>query len=155
MSSEAQKIIYSIGMSSNPNSYLGRGAIFHDFDGDKLFSIYKKIKDEIGISQANSFALMIGNSKNLAGTNFLNDLYNLEHNNWKYHFIEKNNADLSKNNPGRLVISFNNNSSSTSEDADDDTIFIKKSFFLKIGFPKNKGQRQRVCQEFDEDDFDR
>ena len=155
MSSVAQQIVYSIGMSNNPDSYLGRGAIFHDFDGDKIFSIYKKIKEEVGISEANSFALMVGDSKNLSATNFLNDFYNLENNNWIYKHPEKNDADLSINNPGQLVISFNNNKPNNSDDTDDDTKYIKRTFFLKIGFPKNKGQRQRVCQEYDEDDFDR
>jgi len=77
-----KQIIESLGMSARPAFYSGRPA--GDFTAPKLVMIYKIIKKEKGKESAQAFQTMIKKIPNLSGTAFIESLYNLERNSWKY-----------------------------------------------------------------------
>lgn len=79
-----QEIVREAGMSARPGYYSGRGATTSDLNGEILYRIYSKIKQIYGKNGANAFVDMIKAIKKLSATAFLNSLYMLEGNNWKF-----------------------------------------------------------------------
>lgn len=77
-------IIRNNQMSTRPEYYSGRGAITCDLNGKMLEGIYQGIKKEYGVNAAKNFVKMINNIKVLSATTFLQELYNLFYNKWKY-----------------------------------------------------------------------
>lgn len=131
----AREIVYSAGMSDEPEYYSGRGATTSDLDGDILYNIYIQIKEKLGTNQANEFVTMVENLKELSATNFLNALYFLERNNWKYKQFRESKIDLGCDRPGREAIAFATIAEAlfqTRYSRPDQTEYIKREFFRKI-----------------------
>lgn len=127
----AKEIICSVGMCERPEYYLGRGARTSDLDGNKLYSIYQKITQEIGEKQAKTFVNMIKEMKMLSATNFLNAFYELEQNNWELNISERN----TKNYDVTEAIAFATLSNVISDrNQRDDTDWIKSVFLRKIRY---------------------
>ena len=129
----AKKIINSIGRCERPEYYSGRGATTTDLDGDKLFAIYTKIREEIGKKEAEAFVTMIENLEYLSMTNFLNALYALENNQWVYKPVVENDIDIGSDNSTRGAVALGVIGSAILGKPDD-TDYIKRSFFSKIGY---------------------
>ena len=77
-------IIRNNNMSTRPEYYSGRGAITCDLNGKMLEGIYQGIKKEFGVNAAKNFVKMISDIKILSATTFLQELYDLFYNKWKY-----------------------------------------------------------------------
>jgi len=76
-------------MSTRPEYYSGRGAILCDLDSKILEGIYQGILKEFGKNAAKNFLKMVADIKVLSATTFLEELYQLYFNEWKYTKKEK------------------------------------------------------------------
>ena len=98
-----KNIIRNTGMSTRPECYSGRGATTSDLNSDILFSIHKDIKKEYGKVAAESFVRMVAGLKVASATTFLNELYRLFNNGWKFRenpHQDKMGIEISKNEDG-------------------------------------------------------
>lgn len=77
-------ILRESGMSTRPEYYSGRGATRSDLDSSILGRIYDGILKEYGKRPANYYVKMVADIKVLSATTFLQELYMLFNNNWKY-----------------------------------------------------------------------
>lgn len=77
-------IIRNNRMSTRPEYYSGRGATLSDLDSKILQGIYLGIEKEFGLKAAKNYVKMVVGIKVLSATTFLNELYSLFYNNWKY-----------------------------------------------------------------------
>ena len=77
-------IIRNNRMSTRPEFYSGRGAITCDLDGQILEGIFQGIKKEFGEEPAKNFVKMVDDIKVISATTFLEELYMLCNNGWKY-----------------------------------------------------------------------
>lgn len=77
-------IIRNSNMSTRPEYYSGRGAITCDLNGNQLEKIFQGIKKEFGDKAAQNFVKMVDDIKILSATTFLEELYMLFYNDWKY-----------------------------------------------------------------------
>lgn len=79
-----KNIIRNSNMSTRPEYYSGRGAILCDLNGEILQKIYLGIEKEYGIKAAKNYIKMIADIKVLSATTFLQELYLLFNNGFKY-----------------------------------------------------------------------
>lgn len=98
-----ENILRNNRMSTRPEYYSGRGATLSDLDSDILSGIHKEIKKVYGDDAADNFIKMVAGLKVASATTFLNELYRLFNNNWK--FVEnprqdKNGIEVPKNKNG-------------------------------------------------------
>lgn len=95
-------IIRECGMSTRPEYYSGRGATRSDLDSGILGRIYDGVLKEYGKRAANYYVKMVADIKVLSATTFLEELYMLFGNNWKYTNKEKhaNGISVPKNEDG-------------------------------------------------------
>lgn len=84
MEEKLKNIIRESGMSTRPEYYSGRGATRSDLDSGILEKIYQGILKEYGKRAANYYLKMVADIKVLSATTFLQELYMLFGNNWKY-----------------------------------------------------------------------
>lgn len=142
MAISAREIVRSVGMSDRPEYYSGRGATISDLDGDKLYAIYQKIKQELGTNHADNFVTMVQRLKTLSATNFLNSLYILERYDWTdYISFRESNIYMYLNVADKELSAF-----STIEETSfggihsrrDDTEYIKSSFLLKVKYERKE-----------------
>ena len=138
-----KEILRKNNMSVRPEYYSGRGATTSDLDSNLLFSIQKDIREQFGEKPAKEFAKMIYGINVLSATAFLNELYSLFYNNWKYiktketatkHIAvgkDKNgNYDAERGAFGVMEYIFSSNRDQTQE--------IKSYFLFKNGFKQKK-----------------
>lgn len=71
-------------MVTRPEYYSGRGATMGDLNGKMLEGIYQGIKKDFSTDAAKNFVKMVEDIKVLSATTFLEELYMLYNNNWKY-----------------------------------------------------------------------
>lgn len=141
-----KEIIRNNNMSTRPEYYSGRGAIMCDLNGKILEGIYQGILKEFGKNAAKNFVKMVADIKVLSATTFLEELYMLFGNNWKY--INKkehaNGISVPKNENGeyddRSVMSgIFGIFSAMSNNGRDETMAIKNYFLSQHGVkPKGK-----------------
>lgn len=136
MAISAREIVYSQGMSDQPEYYSGRRATMSDLDGDRLYAIYQKIAQELGARQADAFVTMVEKLKTLSAANFLNALYALERNDWNLTKFNESKADLGPDGAGRRDIAFATVAEILFCCGRDDTEYIRSSFLKKIGFER-------------------
>ena len=79
-----KEIIRNNNMSTRPEFYSGRGAITCDLNGKMLEGIYQGILKEFGETAAKNFVKMVADIKVISATTFLEELYMLCGNDWKY-----------------------------------------------------------------------
>ena len=79
-----KEIIRSCNMSTRPEFTSGRGAILCDLNGTQLEKIYQGILKEFGKKPAENFVKMVDDIEVMSCTTFLEELYMLCGNNWKY-----------------------------------------------------------------------
>lgn len=77
-------IIRDNRMSTSPEYYSGRGATLSDLDGQILEGIHRGIQKVYGKNAAKNFVKMVADIKVLSATTFLQELYQLFYNDWKY-----------------------------------------------------------------------
>jgi hypothetical protein len=77
-------IISSAGLSARPSYYSGRGAISDDLDSFKLIKIQSLIKAHHGESAAIAFLKMVQSMSNMNATDFIQNCYTLEQNNFEW-----------------------------------------------------------------------
>jgi hypothetical protein len=99
-----KEIILEVGMSTRPEYYSGRGATTSDLTTNMLFKFYDKILKNFGIDAANNFVKMVANIKVLSATAFLQDLYILTGNGWKYTKPRSHGIAVGKNKDGEYDI---------------------------------------------------
>lgn len=145
----AEQMVRKAKMSTRPEFYSGRGAMYCDLNDTKLLIIYREIQKNIGEEQAQAFVTMIENTKSLSATNFLNRLYALESNNWEYSSnFEESDIDVGPDSPGREAVAFATIMSAFSSSGRDDTRYIRNSFFRLIGYTPESDS-----EEYPETDF--
>lgn len=96
-------------MSSRPEFYSGRGAILSDLNSELLEMIHEGVRREIGEKAAKNFVQMVADIDVLSATFFLNSLYSLEANGWKWKKRSKkaealDHVDVGPDGPGRFAI---------------------------------------------------
>jgi hypothetical protein len=79
-----KEIIRSCNMSTRPEYTSGRGAILCDLNGTQLEKIYQGILKEFGQKAADNYVKMVDDIKVMSCTTFLEELYMLCGNGWKY-----------------------------------------------------------------------
>jgi hypothetical protein len=77
-------IIRNNRMSTRPEYYSGRGATTSDLSHDILEGIFKGILKEFGKKPSDNFVKMVADIKVMSATTFLEELYMLFRNDWKY-----------------------------------------------------------------------
>lgn len=153
-----KNIIRNNKMSTRPEYYSGRGATMSDLNIEILEGIYQEILKEYGKNAAKNYIKMIDDIKVLSATTFLEELYQLHNNNWKYSKKEQhaNGISIPKNENGEydetsavsgmfgIYAAMGNNR--------DDTISIKGGFLRTHGI-KSKGvmRYDGVCGYYEED----
>ena len=139
-------IIRNNRMSTRPEYYSGRGAILGDLDGDMLEGIHKGILKEYGKDAAKNFVKMVADIKVLSATTFLQELYQLLNNDWKY-TEKKKHADgiaVPKNDEGEydessMVSGMIGMVTAMTHNGRDDTSSIRGGFLMSHGI-KPKGE---------------
>ena len=139
-------IIRNNRMSTRPEYYSGRGATISDLTGEILTGIHEGIEKEYGKDAAKNFVDMVADIKVLSATTFLQELYNLFHNDWKYTKKENHAAGVSvpKNDDGEYDkksarIGMFGMMSAMMHDGRDDTEIIRGYFIRSHGY-KPKGE---------------
>jgi len=87
-------------MSTRPEYYSGRGATISDLNGEILFGIHRDLKKEFGENAGIGFVKMVSGIKVLSATAFLNGLYELFYNDWKYKDTQPEGISLPKDEDG-------------------------------------------------------
>ncbi len=94
-------IVSQAGMSTRPEFYSGRGAIRSDLNSDILFKIHHGIGKHFGEPASESFVLLVEAMPELSATAFLNELYLLAGNDFKFQGIAGfDGFDFAKNEDG-------------------------------------------------------
>lgn len=119
----AKELAHSVGLQTNPEYYYCRGAIITDLDGTMLAKIHQKIKNELGNEAANAFVTMVQNIKLLSARKFLESIYALENNGWKYSEAIQKEINEKKPNYGRMNAVYEYHASLRN-----DTDFIRNAF---------------------------
>ncbi len=141
-------IIRNNRMSTRPEFYSGRGAITCDLDGQILEGIYQGIKKEFGEEPAKNFVKMVDDIKVISATTFLEELYMLCSNGWKYRKKSKahqaSGISIPKNENGEYDVNSLTSGilgmfAAISNGSRDETPVIKNYFLSKHGVKlKNK-----------------
>ena len=145
-------IIRNDNMSTRPEYYSGRGAIMCDLNGSMLEGIYQGIKKEFGEEPAKNFVKMVADIKVISATTFLEELYMLCGNRWKYRKKSKahqaSGISIPKNENGEydensLTSGILGMFAAISNGSRDETPLIKNYFLSKHGV-KLKGRTLTV-----------
>jgi hypothetical protein len=136
-------IIRNNQMCTSPEFYSGRGAKMCDLNGQILEGIYKGIKKEFGANAAKNFVGMVKDIKVLSATTFLEELYILYSNNWKYTKKENHAPCVSvpkdKNGEYDLAAGMFGMMEAMMSSGRDDTQMIKNGFLMNHGVkPKER-----------------
>lgn len=123
----AREMVQSVGLESWPGYYKGRGARYNDLDGARLANIHQKIRENLGQDAANAFVTMVENVKVLSVKKFLESLYALEQNNWRFSEAIQIEINERKENYGAMSAVYEYH-----ESLYDDTSAIKRSFWANI-----------------------
>ena len=147
-----QNIIRDNRMSCRPEYYSGRGATMSDLDGQILEGIYKGILKDYGKNAAKNYIKMVADIKVMSATTFLQELYDLFHNKWKYVEKEKHADGISipKNEDGEYDEASAQSGmlgifAALSSGGRDDTIRIKGGFLQSHGV---KGKGRKIYNEW-------
>ena len=99
-----KEIIRKNNLSTRPEFTSGRGAIVCDLNGTQLEGIYQDILKEYGVKAAKNFLKMVDDIQVMSCTTFLEELYMLCGNGWRYTKKPKeqqaNGVSIPKNNKG-------------------------------------------------------
>ena len=123
----AREIVQSVGLDCRPEYYKGRGARFSDLDGTRLANIHQKIQENLGKDAANAFVTMVENVKVLSMKKFLESLYALEQNNWRFSETLQIEIDERKENYGKMSAVYE-----YQENLCDDTFAIRRNFLAIV-----------------------
>jgi len=135
-----KNIISNNRMSTRPEYYSGRGATRSDLDSGILEGIYKGINEKFGKKAADNYVKMVADIKVLSATTFLQELYLLQYNDWKY-TKKKKHADgisIPKNEKGEyddtsMMSGMLGIFAAMSNNGRDDTVSIRGSFLHNHG----------------------
>lgn len=98
---KAKEILLAAGMSSAASVYSGRGATTSDLTGNHLQKIWELILKHHGEKPAEAFVCMVEAMDKMAATAFINELYSLESNAWKFDAIARHSGiEIAKNENG-------------------------------------------------------
>lgn len=135
-----KNVIRNNRMDTAPSFYSGRGATLTDLNSDILRGIHKGIKKEFGKNASENFIKMVAGIKVASATTFLNELYSLLSNGWKY--TEKENdasgIDIAKNEDGSHNLAsamFTMGEALMGDSNRDDTALIVCAFLCENGIP--------------------
>ena len=96
-----REIVREAGMSDRPAYYSGRGATLSDLNSDRLGTIHRLIKEQLGDDQAQAYVQMVAGLDKASATGFLNSLYGLAANDWVYRPHTISHVDIEKDADGR------------------------------------------------------
>jgi len=130
-----KNIIRNNRMSTRPEYYSGRGATISDLDERILFGIHRDLKNEFGQAAGIGFVKMVAGIKVLLATAFLNGLYELFYNDWKYDEHQPDSISIPKDKDGNYnsAIGMIGVMNSLFSDGRDDTQRIKSYFLIRNG----------------------
>ncbi len=128
----ARDMVQSVGLNCHPEYYRGRGARFNDLDGTKLANIHQKIQENFGENAAKAFVTMVENVKVLSVKKFLESLYALEQNDWRFSEVIQIEIDEKKENYGAMSAVYEYH-----ESLHDDTYAIRNSFLERLNCPSD------------------
>ena len=123
----ARDIVQSEKINCSPEYYKGRGARFSDLSGVKLANIHQKIQENFGQDAAKAFVTMVEKVKVLSVKKFLESLYALEQNNWRFSEEIQTEINEKKENYGKMSVIYE-----YQESLRDDTFAIRRSFLANI-----------------------
>lgn len=135
-------------MCPRPEFFSGRGAILSDLNSDLLGMIHEGIRREIGAEAAKNFVQMVADIDVLSATFFLNSLYGLEANGWKWKKAKRkakgiDHVDVGPDDGHRFAIGMATIGSWLGGGSErNETPSISSDFLEKHGFP-------RKCYYFD------
>jgi hypothetical protein len=135
-------IIRNNQISTSPEYYSGRGATLSDLNDRILEGIHNGIKKEYGADAAKNFVKMVSDIKVLSATTFLQELYDLFYNKWKYTNKKEHAAGVAvgkdENGDYDLVGGMFGMMEAMMGSGRDDTQMIKTGFLIRHGI-KPKG----------------
>jgi hypothetical protein len=140
-------VIRNSNMSTRPEFYSGRGAIMSDLNGKILEGIYQGILKEFGEKPAKNFLKMVADIKVLSATTFLEELYMLYGNGWKYTKKRKSRQASGISIPKNENGEYDENSitsgilgmfAAISNGDRDETMMIRSGFLFKHGIATKK-----------------
>jgi hypothetical protein len=138
------KIIQNNRMSTRPEYYSGRGATISDLDCNILEGIYKGIETDYGKDAAENFVKMVDDIKVLSATIFLEELYQLFRNNWKYKAKKTHASGITvpkdENGEYDMMAGMFGMMAALTSSGRDDTQRIKGSFLRSHGVAPKKGK---------------
>lgn len=149
-------IIKNNNMSTRPEYYSGRGATTSDLNSEILFGLHKDIEKEYGKTAADSFVKMVAGLEVASATTFLNELYRLFNNEWKFvenHRQDKKGVTVPKNEDGE----YDNHSAvmgivgvfNAIHQEHNDTSYVVGGFLCANGVkPKNKNNVTNMWGEY-------
>lgn len=143
-----KQIIRNHSMNTRPEFYSGRGATLSDLNGEILFGIHKDLKKEFGKKAGIGFVKMVNGITVLSATAFLNGLYDLFYNNWKYNEKQPDQITIPKDKDGNYnqVIAGIGIMESLFSKGRNDTQKIKYHFLYKNGIePKVEYMENGFC----------
>jgi hypothetical protein len=136
-------IIRNNQMCASPEFYSGRGATLSDLNDRILECIHRDIKKEYGVNAAKNFVKMVNDIKILSATTFLQELYDLFSNNWKYTNKKEYAAGVSvpKNEDGEYDMGMGmfGMMQARMDSGRDDTQMIKTGFLIRHGIKPKRG----------------
>lgn len=142
----ASQIVQRCGMIARPEVYSGRGATTSDLSGEILKKIHANVESVCGKSAATQFEKMVAEIPNLSATAFLENLYLLAGNGWKWQsgMLRASGTASDFTNEASLLASCIGTAFSRGHD---DTAQIRGSFFHAIGKP-NPCAKQEIGHSF-------
>ena len=136
-------IIRNNQMSTSPEFYSGRGATLSDLNDRILEGIHRDIKKEYGSDAAKNFVKMVSDIKILSATTFLQELYDLFYNKWKYINKKQHAAGVAvrkdENGDYDLVGGMFGMMEVMMSSGRDDTQMIKTVFLIRHGIKPKRG----------------
>jgi hypothetical protein len=127
---DIREIVQQAGMSDRPAYYSGRGATISDLNSQILQKIHESIVKNIGAEAGKEFIQLVDEIEVMSATGFLQALYSLARNNWKFDpaMVKSNGTDIDSEGSawGTLL-------GSMSRGKRDDSDSIKNEFLRKHG----------------------
>lgn len=135
-----REIILHAGISDDPGYYSGRSATLSDLNSEILEKIYQGIRANYGEDAGNNFIQMVDEMERLSATAFLQSLYHLQRQRWKYTSNMLTESDIYANSVGSALGTI---ASRLYKNDHDDTIEIKRAFLKNHGININ-GKRHLI-----------
>lgn len=129
-----REILTLSGVHPEPSHYSGRPATLSDLNSKILDKIFRDIAENISKEAADNYLQLVDELEYLSATAFLNMIYRLEQNEWKFDYsLAQNNSNTSYTSPGTMFGTFGSRLEQSNRGRNDVTIDIKREFLRNHG----------------------